>query len=711
VLVCALAAASAEVGAQAVTDTPIVAAKARGDGGLVTDVRQFGAACDGVTDDLAAFNAALAAGNGRTIFLPDDCLLRLSAPPDAFPVTTGTRSVSVQCASRSGSSGFTLAHKTCRGGGMNGKGCARDGDCPSGTCDGTFFAPAAGVDYRVLWGEALTLGVSIEDCFIKTNQVGPATCVTGTRAGLACSSDTTSASTGCPGAACPGTDCCNGQPVNPAGPGLVDPVVFDQVYSSAVVDGISVQDHRIGNVMVAIQTGVVRDTQVVGPTTIGPRATPIQFRVSDGIVCAAAGCDFILNSVRASRYGLVTGSTGSRLSFNTLQAAAGAGDVGVWVRAGSNQNWVTHNFIVNFFTGIGGDVASNLFISHNRVFGGGGPKLVIPGGAGWKIDHNYFAWGTGPPHPIVKFGNDAPGAQAGGTGHVELDANTLFSDSGAVAAIQFPDVGKRCCVSANCAASPGTKRGLACARDADCTDAGPSAGSCAPVAHADFAIKGNMVLTPIVGVDFSALGSASSTTAGPGTIALNVFSSARTGVKLPATTGKVTELDLNLNSFHGTADSLLNWDWRFGSYEASVPLNAGDESPLFAFMRHCAEASCTGGAAATIYQAAVVETHNDNAVTTAPASTTGPIAGVFVSDAADGALARVAVAGVTKCAIATNVARGDLLCLSTTAAGKFCTCGSGGCGTNVGADLSAAAVAHASGTAPANVLCQVKLVP
>jgi hypothetical protein len=205
-------------------------------------------------------------------------------------------------------------------------------------------------------------------------------------------------------------------------------------------------------------------------------------------------------------------------------------------------------------------------------------------------------------------------------------------------------------------------------------------------------IENNELLACPIGLDFSALTSSANTTINGGIVGGNFLSANTVGIKMPTTTGSIAGLGILGNNFQGTTDSLQNWSWAFGSYDSTAPLQPGDESPTFAF-------SGVSGTTPAIYQLAVHDGTSDSTTKIAPAGTTLPILGVYLSATAAGGTARLAVNGITKCTIDGTVTRGDRLCVSASTAGRAVSC--------TGAQ-DGFAVAMASGVAADNVLCALE---
>lgn len=675
------------------------------------DVRTGGVLCNNTADQTTAFNAVVAAVAGGTVIIPNGCMVRLQSAPSALP--SGTK---ILCDGPS--AGFQLSTRTCVGGTFVGDYCTADADCPSSTCGTTTaFAPTGATTYPVLTAASASSDVSLVGCKIKTGGLGVhLTCTNGARVGKTCSLDTTDATTGCgAGATCPG--CCASPSLAISGPGFIDPVNFSNS-TRAVIRDVQLEDHTKGNLAFEVASyGLVENTKNVtnGATNaahyrnadctalrtpaiccsgVATGTCDTGFLVSDGIVLGPSGetgATVRGNEARGSRYVIhILGDDNFITNNHVMQGNVTDTAVGFWLDGPARQNVITGNFVELVYYGLRGNgfFTDNVTYMGNRNLYGDGPK-VLCNGAGWKIQNNYLAWGANT--TVIGLNDNTTGGKASACVHPHISGNTLYTPASS-SYIRAFDIGKRC--------TGGTKFFELCVNDNTTDCPGATCPSCCIASQATTGIQqgvivDNLFLNAVKGLDLSALINSANTPLTELFVGGNMFTGNTTAVAMPASTGKVTKVYLGANTYSNTTDALNPaWDWNFGGYDASTPLNPGDESPVQAFFTN------KTGSTSVLYQAVIQDATNDNAVKQAPASTTAPIAGVFLEVAATNVQARVGVGGTTKCAVSGAVVHGDRLGMSATA-GLFAT---------AAATQPAAAIAMASGT-NTNVLCVITPSP
>lgn len=486
------------------------------------NVRSLSVGCAYSQNDTATLRAALESGGvaaGKTLFIPSGCKILLGSPGSGDSVADLATNTTIQCEDQT--AGFVLARKSCSSGSDTpGAACTADNQCHNGTCDadypaGTAFAPTEGSTYTVFAAAANSSGVGVKGCSIWTNGASGApqaiggsgklwgycdgaggsdvtgegcavTCdvASGILYGAACTSSAT-----CGGGTCTdsagtcktGGGACASVPYAtnfaPAGPGKINVIDFSAA-TGAVVEGVTIYDHRRGDQTVKVGTrGVVTDlTADARSLTVPPVDTWVPYGINASVT-----------------NGLFLGTY-----TNALRAGASGWDAGI-VAAGYNSITDCRGGSLGDASQTGWNGSTNLVIQSAGVIakgfnGGGGLHCIRPsygGGYNFLVSQAYCDGNLG-----AKFIVQGPGNQY-------MGVRGAWSGRGAV--VGLGDQRGRC------TGGTGTRTGKVCVFGAgdDATIGCPTGGTCA--AHDDFPASGaahfiigggSLLHTDQTGVDF-----------------------------------------------------------------------------------------------------------------------------------------------------------------------------------------------------------------
>lgn len=636
------------------------------------DVSTF-ARCSGTVDDTAAVQEALRAAAGGTLRVPAGCRLLVRSPGAggvSFVLPSGTH---VVC---EGSTGFELARRRCEGGGYPGAACASDAEClGGGACriDGGLagpYAPDADAVYTLFRAATGSRDVAVSGCRIRVyGSDAFFRCVGGTHDGAPCeqycSGDGPLANLGCSDDAACGTgntcvgraDCtgaggtCAAESGLPAGPGRIN--VLDLAGTTdAVVERNSIYDHRRGELSIAVGSGAVvtdNDTNTTIDTHITSffGAGPSNTIAVDSALVAAERARVRGNVLRGAVAVVRVGGF-SVVSDNAL-TGSGPTTTGIYLR-GQHPRIIGNQ--VRAYRCVQGDPLhlSNVTIVGNRCLGGKGAKIVVTG-AGWTVNDNYLAWGSGAERngePVVWIGSqDRVGAAVT---HPVLSGNLIFSDQPGASLIRFADPGNRC--------TDGPQRGTTCARDADC-----SPGRCAPSQHMDAIITGNIFVRGAPGQIAIDLGMGGSPTGDTGVTGLaitaNQFAGVDVGIRFPTDAAVVHDTNVVGNSFGEKVRAPIeSFSWTSGTVLDNAGLGPSNDAVTLVWLTNGDADPAVPG------DAVEVDPAMDAAFRRARAAT--PV-GVVLDAPVPGAVGKIAVRGTTTCNLdGTPVARGSRLARSAT---------------------------------------------
>lgn len=680
--------------------------------GRACDIRDAGAVCDGSADDATAVSAAITACAGLPIWIPAGCVLGVSGPSASatkFSLPSGT---SLIC--EDATAGFSLQSRRCSSASRYaGAACTADSHCNqsgSGTCDydfgSTTFAPSGGSTYTLIDAESGATDIAITGCSFWVNGVSrteadfPATtdpaliytCNGGTNTGkpclqycdvtttVGCNSDadcvTFSGGTTCINKA----DCATGggncwitasQPSKPSGDGEIVPINLSNA-TRVKIEDVNIFDHRQGPASIYSGSQATL-TNIRTPLSAAYRQifAPYVNTDIDGMIRLGALSEITRSTIgaigaevpAADNAMLRMEGLGARAT-NTAIYGGGASTAGVTdvscVEFAAPQTSVVGNYLGNCW--IGARTSSggyNWTFSNNRVFSGGGPKVIL-GSSGNIVSGNYLAWNsTAANGGVVAMGDVRSGKYGVATGHPIITGNLIHTDSASGSGIVYPDIGKRC--------DAGTRSGLLCTTDdTNATTGCPGAtctGCCDAQAHSQALIAANNFMGTITtGIDLSAL-TGSNVTVGSSNVKANDFSigSAGVGIKFPSSGTAVTKLGVfgNTASTITTGSFTSNLDGIEAILDGNQLVLPGEYQPQFKVF----------DGTSTIVAGNVVEPTSaaDDRVQKASANSRTAI-GCALEGATNGVDFRVAIGSVALCTVdGTAITRGDPVTVSSTA--------------------------------------------
>ena len=324
-------------------------------GGYI-DVRQAGVTCDGVTDDTAAMQTALDSGENRTVVLPYDCAVLITATLDMLP---NTRLIML------GNARLVASGKVCSNAGdYNGAACSTAADCDPGSrntgeaCSGTQFAAsdntmlrakvlaANEATYRPSRGHEIYGGTfdgnqwdEFPTCNAGNTQAGKPCrkfCSANShvdRRNLGCVTDSFCQNGGGVGTCTNAGDCsggdgaCTSASNNPAGSGKIKAIDFSTATDTRIV-GVKFEHFKAADPVVAVTSSLVSDSTLTNPNTR-------HYMASDTLALAQLGIGRIPALTKAIDIGSSTRLTNGSWWADDTAIYAGGGNTILGVSVGT----------------------------------------------------------------------------------------------------------------------------------------------------------------------------------------------------------------------------------------------------------------------------------------------------------------------------------------------------------------------------------------
>lgn len=392
---------------------------------------QPGVFCDGVTDDLTAASAIVAAQAGGLIVVAPGKNLKLGGPGNgnsALVLPAYTRLEGL------GDATVTVATQACDVGALAGAGCQTNDDCNYCTgcgaalCVGTAFAPSSGDVVGVI--DASATGAEVVGLRIDARGYTNARkCASGSHSGDPCDSYCSvlflgvaklncSTDADCSGLSlgtCTNKDhcgdgvLCTSEPDAPAGPGKINPVI---VGANGRLERVTVLDLHRGDWAAKVGGGaIVRDVELSGtrfPTTFLPQS----FRtVGTGIELAGADVSRVRFTGSTSAVGLLnTGGAAAMYGINIagpvatgisvtggrvhVSDATVAATTGASITTATQGTVIDTSFFTNVTTGVAVSGAGNAWLDKLNIAGTTTGVLVSAGGHVRVTDNQIALSGT-----------------------------------------------------------------------------------------------------------------------------------------------------------------------------------------------------------------------------------------------------------------------------------------------------------------------------
>lgn len=539
----------------------------------------------------------------------------------------------------------------------------------------------------------------------------------------------------------------------PSGPGFIDPIDLHAA-TGARVDGVTIHDHRKGHAAIRVGSGgrqvALRDGAQANTSTLG--LSSVTRSTSDASTCTLTPVGILSSAVYAPRpfveRGIVGGDFDTTIADNHVAAsgvgihafsstmvrgnvvavptslrdgarvAEAGGDGlpgGVGIVVAGNQTIVSDNQVSGYVgLMLEPERGFNVTVANNRFVGGSGSKIVVPAGAGARIQGNYLAWGSsdnlectgaGRPWPccdgpaagrctgpgVLRLGFGDPGGRSGSVNHIDVTGNFLHSDQRLATYVLLDTVGRRC--------TKGEQAFAACASDRDCPDvvrctatgrphaccdglrSGSCTAACRPTVHGSVLIADNDFHrggAEQTALDLSRLAGDATSLDGM-TLTGNRLAGFARGIVLPADARSATALGIAANDFTGTASSEActaaatplpcctgprtgtcavyeGWRWSMGEHIGDVGLTPFDEQATVVSLRASRGATFAAGDAVAIAADGGLDLARSSA----------DVSGIALTDGGrESTAVRIAVAGVVSCTVDEAVTAGSALAIAS----------------------------------------------